>query len=857
MGTGTRDDRALLEHVMSVVGRCGMTIEETLRLPNRDAVSRDIPGRLAARLRQLLEHTFPDGLYSHQTEAIDGALDGRDICLATNTASGKTLVFMTAAANLLLQDRSARVLALYPARALIQDQRQKWERTLVPLGLTFSHIDGGVPIADRTERLASQVVLMTPDVLHAWMMSHLGDDQVRHFLAHVRLLILDELHVYEGAFGSNMAYLLRRLDAVTRRPQIICSTATLGKPESFVAQLTGRAVTTLGPSDDGSPLPPKDIVLLGGRADTFEATVDLLCSLGDAHLGRFLAFADSRKAVERIVAATYRDHRGVARPEPLEDTGEGLEPQGDEDVDDEEIGLPTPTLPGQAILPYRAGYETDDRLAVQQALTNGDLVGVVSTSALELGLDIGDIDVVVLLDVPPTLKSFWQRLGRAGRRNPAVCLIFDPRGRLPKLGLELAAYLERPIEPNWLYLDNRYIQYANVLCAAAEIRGDHIPEPFNSLPSSFIEFLQNEIHPQELVPADLYQLKQRGQNDPHHEFALRGAVEQSFRIRDHAGKLGDVTLAQALREAYPGAVYLYMARPHRIRGWQYRTGVITAAYTPMYTTRPITQTTVFPRFDGGILTYLKSASGFAIEAEMQVSERVTGFTEQRGLTRSMHLYGPGSPYSQRQLYRFFETTGVCWLLGQGSQLSEVALDAILQTFAAEFGIQERDLGYGYFHSNVRPDGPGPVRGTCIYDTTQGSLRLTQLLAGHFKEVVRSTLTAVRDGALGAPEDELAALLAGAEDLEPVAVSSGRAIEPAGADWATVIAPGEVGMFISAESTQEVRVLDYKYTPRGLMYRLEHPDPTVTWMVPANELQPIYCTTRLVRVNLVTGDVEDL
>jgi DEAD/DEAH box helicase domain-containing protein len=424
-----------------------------------------------------------------------------------------------------------------------------------------------------------------------------------------------------------------------------------------------------------------------------------------------LAFANSRKAVERIVAATHRGQQSDERG-PLDDSGGVDAPERDEEeLDAEQLDeQPTPAMPGQRILPYRAGYETEDRLAIQRALTAGELVGVVSTSALELGLDIGDIDLVVLLDVPPTVKAFWQRIGRAGRRNPAVCLMFDPRGRLAKLGLDLAAYLERPMEPNWLYLDNRYIQYANVLCAAVEISGGQIPDSFKTLPPLFVELLENELNPQQLIPADLYQLKQRGQNDPHHEFALRGAVEQSFKIRDRARNLGEVTLAQALREAYPGAIYLYMARPYRINGWYHRNSVINARRAAMYTTHPINQTMVFPRFDGGILTHLRSASGFIVEADMQVSERVTGFSELRGPNRVEHRYGPGSPYAQRELYRFFETTGVCWLFEPGLRTSEETLDAIRQTFAAEFGIQERDLGYGYFHSNVTPRGTGPHQG---------------------------------------------------------------------------------------------------------------------------------------------------
>src|SRR5262249_10602694 len=138
-----------------------------------------------------------------------------DICLATATASGKSLVFQAAALNLLLRDRFAKVVALYPAKALIQDQIEKWRSVLDPFGIRFGFIDGTVPVERRAEILSSsRVLLMTPDVMNSWLMGRVGERQVRDFLRGLRLLILDEAHVYDGVFGTNMAYLLRRLEAV-------------------------------------------------------------------------------------------------------------------------------------------------------------------------------------------------------------------------------------------------------------------------------------------------------------------------------------------------------------------------------------------------------------------------------------------------------------------------------------------------------------------------------------------------------------------------------------------------------------------------------------------------------------------
>ena len=376
------------------------------------------------------------------------------MCLATPTASGKSLVFMSVAAHCTLTDRFAKVLAIYPAKALIQDQLTKWEEALGAYGIRAGFIDGSVPTSERGAILdACRVVAMTPDVLHAWLMSHLAERQVRSFLNRLKLLVLDEAHVYDGAFGTNMAHLLRRLAVAAPVFGIISSTATVGEPQSLMAQLTGREMQVLDASHDGSSLSEKTLLLVeGGGKGHFEKTVKLICRLTEFGRARFLAFGDSRKSVERIVAATLRQRDGN---------------QNVDDVDREDDGdVAERTLRLEHVLPFRAGYEAADRAEIQQALSKGTLAGVVSTSALELGLDIGDLDVVVLLNTPSSTKAFYQRIGRAGRRKPAVCVLIDDQHVMAPLG----KYLQRSPEPSWLYLDNRYIQYANALCAAAELQ---------------------------------------------------------------------------------------------------------------------------------------------------------------------------------------------------------------------------------------------------------------------------------------------------------------------------------------------------------------------------------------------------
>ena len=650
--------------IFEISQQVGLEIVDTMLLASRAARYAPVPNAVHPAVRHLLENSYPGGLYCHQAQALEAVLNGDDVCLATSTASGKSDVFISAAAHLLQQDGSAKVLALYPARALIQDQVEKWEKAFEFLKMRTGYIDGGVAIEERATILrSSHVVLMTPDVAHAWLMSHLREKEVNRFMGALRLLILDEAHVYDGVFGTNMAYFLRRFQAASAEHQLICSTATLGTPADFVEHLTGRKPRTFGPDEDGSPSPPKTILLARSKTEKhFETLVNLISTLGRRDIGLFLAFGDSRRMVEQLVAAVHR---------PVEAPGESSDSAGDQeeipDIDSgpqvhESNGL----LPSPRVLPYRAGYEAEDRWEIQRALSGRQLAGVVSTSALELGLDIGEIDLVVLLGLPPSVKAFWQRVGRAGRRNPGVCLLIDNRGALVGSADGLKTYLARELETSWLYLENRYIQYANALCAAyevGEIGGPSLDlSRFTSLPTSFRRFLDNEINPTEVVPRDLYPLKQRAQGGPHREFPIRSGMEPDFDAKTPQGlRLGNLSFSQALREAYPGAIYYYMARPYRVYRFDYRKGAIFARQERHWVTKPLAQTMVFPRFQGGVLRLSRSETGFLAEAEMQVSERVLGFTERRGSAKpEEHRYGPSSPYYQREINRFFETTGVCW-----------------------------------------------------------------------------------------------------------------------------------------------------------------------------------------------------
>jgi len=832
--------------VRKIAIEAGFEILDTTALPGRTASYAPIPAVLDQRVADRLKERNPDGLYSHQSLALELSAGGADICLATSTASGKSLAFQTAALDLLLRDRFAKVVALYPAKALIQDQIEKWRSVLDPFGMRFGFIDGTVPVDHRTEILSSsRVVLMTPDVMHSWLMGRIGERPIHDFLHRLRLLILDEAHVYDGVFGTNMAYLLRRLEAVAAPHRLIVSTATIGDPGQFVARLTGRSVAVVAADRDGSASPQKTVLRIKpSGTDGFESLVALLVALSNLDASHFLAFGDSRKMIERVVAATLR----ARKPTTEAENAEGDDNDPDPDVTE---GL-------ARILPYRAGYEPCDRHEIQRALSDGTLSGVVSTSALEMGLDIGEIDTVVMLNAPLDIKSFWQRLGRAGRRRDAVCLVVDGEGTMGSLD----EYLSRPVEPSWLYLENRYIQYANALCAAAELSAvgkSPAAEPaFAALPSSFVPFVENELNPVDVVPNDLYPLKQRAQAGPHREFYLRSATEQEFKVGDVRGTpLGKLSFSQALREAYPGAVHYYMARPYRVFGFNYRTGEIKVKRCRQWTTRPQAQSVVFPRFQGGVLNLLRSQDAMVAEVELQVSERVVGFVEQRGKVKSEHLYGPGSEYYQKPITRFFETTGVCWHFPERFAVSDAMAGRLLEAFCVEFGIQKRDLGVGAFRTTSNPHAPAATAGVCIYDATNGSLRLTQMLGAGFAQVVDRAIVIAeeRSEPLGT-FTELRALSALVANLQQVGVHSGAELPLQDTEWVTVVAAGQRAVYSSPDGALEVTVIGHRYTPHGLMYDLAPVKPGTRWLVIGTDIRPINGQTAPALFNVMTGEVRD-
>ncbi len=814
--------------LISLLDSEGFRVAGVAHLAGREPSYVPLPNGLEPVVRDDVVARHPTGLYRHQAAALDVQLQGEDVVLATPTASGKTLVFTTYAAHLLQSDPTARILAVYPARALITDQLDVWNEALAAIGEEAGVIDGRVVLAARPAiAKRCRVLLMTPDVVHAWLLARSSDPVSRSVLDGLRLIVLDEAHAYEGAFGTHMAYLMRRLDAVSCRPQIVASTATIASPADFIESLTGRRVTCIDGSFDGSEAPPKDVLLVRASRPTPDVYAAVIRAVARGSRGRFLAFGDSRMLVERVVSAMHRQGRV------------------DDDVDADDAAP-------SDVLPYRAGYEEEDRARIQRALDEGELAGVVATSALELGIDIGTIETVVLLSKPPSMKSFWQRFGRAGRRaTRGTCVIVDAQQAIDDGDDALRAYLDRPIEPSRLYLQNRYIQYAQALCAAHEIRarGDVRREAFDSLVSTFRAMLENELTPTAPVEPELFSLKQRAQGGPHLEFPLRTAGDRELRLHFGQQPLGRVTMGQMLREAYPGAIHLYLGRAYRVLGVNVRRERIDCRRDRAYRTRPIAQAMVFPDFREPL--QLRVADGcFVGELPMQVSERVLGFRETRGKECIEHEYGPQSPWAQQPLQRYYETTGVCWFRAGGASIK--AAEAVRDAFCTRFGIQPQDVGVGAFHAKGSPIGSTPCKGVCIYDATSGSLRLTELLATNFVEVLGLAADTVEAHGHTQLATELRELARDAETCRPWDPGVAAVARPHGDHLVEVIAPGQTALYFGGAEPEQVEIRDVRYTPHGVMYVIEPPTRAGRRMVAVSAVKPLGGETRMTWWDLTEG-----
>jgi DEAD/DEAH box helicase domain-containing protein len=415
---------------------------------------------LCAPCAKFIEQKYPDGIYAHQREAINAIKHQENLCLTTGTASGKSLVFYVAAIEALCKAPGTKILAIYPLKALGKEQETRWQEAFKLAGISagVGRIDGQVQVSSRLDIVKnSDVLIMTPDVLHAWMMSNLNNRRILQFLSRLALIVLDEVHSYTGVFGSNSAFLFRRIQhaqkLLGKACQYICASATISNPEVHLEKLLGVNCKVLDSRYDTSPKGNLTVKLVRpSRAkDLLSNTSDFLTFASQDLSAHFIAFLDSRKQTEYLASIVTR----------------GQQREHDEDLIDYDH------LSKLNILPFRAGYEESDRAIIQDRLCNGTVSGIISTSALELGIDIPHLNLGVLVGVPYSATSFFQRIGRIGRKADGEIIVIN-RGDVYSENIfrKPQSVLELPLCESALYLENQRIQYIHALCLARQ-GGEH------------------------------------------------------------------------------------------------------------------------------------------------------------------------------------------------------------------------------------------------------------------------------------------------------------------------------------------------------------------------------------------------
>ncbi|HEU4656867.1 MAG TPA: DEAD/DEAH box helicase [Capillimicrobium sp.] len=485
-----------------------------------------------------------DRLYAHQAKAVHAAMEGPFI-VTTGTASGKSMCFNLPTLNQLLQRPTSRALYLYPTKALAQDQA----RALNAFGLG-KHVrpaiyDGDTPREARLAiRRSANVVLTNPDMLHVGILPNHG--AWADFFTRLDAVVIDEAHVYRGVFGSHVANVLRRLRRIAAaygsEPRFMLASATIANPVELAQRLTGLEDVELV-DEDGSPSAPRRIAMwnppivdeaLAQRRSVIGEAADVLRDLvlGGA---RTICFIKSRRGVE-LVSKIVSDMVADADP----------------------------SLAG-AVAPYRAGYTPQQRREIEARLVDGDLRCVVTTDALELGIDIGALDACVVVTFPGTVASLRQMWGRAGRRRSGLAVYVAGEDALDQFFCRHPdQFLERPVESAILDVENEEIHRAHLMCAAHE--GPLAPGDADVLGPNWRE------HAEALVSAGVLRetrgtyVLRHAEDYPAARVSLRSASPDSFAVVDTTSGelLGTVEAARAFTTTHQGAIYLHQARTYEV-----------------------------------------------------------------------------------------------------------------------------------------------------------------------------------------------------------------------------------------------------------------------------------------------------
>ncbi|MDF2725283.1 MAG: ATP-dependent helicase [Paenibacillus sp.] len=506
-------------------------------IPPREASYEDFPESIAPNLRAALTGKGITRLYTHQADAFRAADQGNNVVAVTPTASGKTLCYNLPVVSSILRDDSSRALYLFPTKALAQDQVAELQEIVDLLGVdlkTYTYDGDTPPTVRQTIRNAGHVVVTNPDMLHSAILPH-HTKWVKLF-ENIRYIVIDELHSYRGVFGSHVANVIRRLKRICRfygsNPQFICTSATIDNPKEHAERLIGEPVTLI--DRNGAPAGEKHFVLYNPPVVNKQLGIRRSSVLESQRLAAFLlkndiqtiVFARSRVRVELLL--TYL-----------------------QELVKHELGA-------KSIRGYRGGYLPKQRREIERGLRSGEIRGVVSTNALELGIDIGQLQACVMNGYPGTVASVWQQSGRAGRRQESsITFMVASSNPLDQFLVENPHFIfERSPERALIQPDNLIILLDHVKCAAYELPFEQ-HEQFGEEPlSELLEFLAEEKIVHE-VKGRWYWMEQ---SFPAHGISLRSAAQENVIIIDMSNGnrvIGEIDRFGAMTLVHEEAIYMH------------------------------------------------------------------------------------------------------------------------------------------------------------------------------------------------------------------------------------------------------------------------------------------------------------
>ncbi|MEJ2740022.1 MAG: DEAD/DEAH box helicase, partial [Dehalococcoidia bacterium] len=543
-------------------------------IPRRSARSGQLEKPLTPSLKTILESSGIASFYSHQVDAINLARNGSNVMVATASASGKTLCYNVPVLDTLINNRISRALYLFPTKALAQDQLRGLTEMAYPELLSYtecSTFDGDTPQPERAGiRKHARIIITNPDMLHLGILPN--HKYWTMMLQNLKYVVVDEAHVYRGVFGSHVANVLRRLRRLCTyygsAPQFICSSATIANPGEHAEKLAGVPFEVV--DDDGAPYGGKRFVFWNPpvideakstRRRSNSETTFLFTEL-IRHNIRSLVFARTRKLTELIYV--YSCDKLI------------------------------PSL-ADRIKPYRAGYLPEDRRKIEKALFTGELLGVIATNALELGIDIGNLDATVLNGYPGSISSTWQQAGRSGRRNADSLSFFvaldNPLDQFFMNNPD--SFFGKTFENALINAENMNILKPHLLCAAWEkplserdymYFGDSYKEALTELEEEGMVRNRNSrwhVSPRITHPAQ--------------HVNIRSASNRNYSILDESQGytlLETVESGTAFFQIHEGAIYLHQGDAYFIKTLDIEKGVAIAepAKVPYYTqTKEITE----------------------------------------------------------------------------------------------------------------------------------------------------------------------------------------------------------------------------------------------------------------------------